>query len=57
VAVLQASSSWVRRDFARILAEPREAGIMRERWPELLQRDPYYNPNLSRARADFSLGN
>jgi O-antigen biosynthesis protein len=38
-------------------AEAREAGIMRERWPELLQRDPYYNPNLSRARADFSLGN
>jgi len=39
------------------LAEPREAGFMRERWPELLQRDPYYNPNLSRERADFSLGN
>ena len=38
-------------------AEAREAGIMRERWPELLQRDPYYNPNLSRERADFSLGN
>ena len=39
------------------LAELREAGVMRERWPELLQRDPYYNPNLSRERADFSLGN
>ena len=34
-----------------------EADVMRERWPELLQRDPYYNPNLSRDRADFSLGN
>ena len=33
------------------------AEVMRERWPELLQRDPYYNPNLSRERADFSLGN
>ena len=30
--------------------------IMRERWPDVLQRDPYYNPNLSRERADFSLG-
>ena len=36
---------------------PREAGVMRERWPELLRRDPYYNPNLSRERADFSLSN
>jgi GT2 family glycosyltransferase len=34
-----------------------EAEIMRERWPEMLQRDPYYNPNLSREHADFSLGN
>ena len=32
-----------------------EADVMRERWPDLLQRDPYYNPNLSRERADFSL--
>jgi O-antigen biosynthesis protein len=30
--------------------------IMRERWAGILQRDPYYNPNLSRERADFSLG-
>jgi glycosyltransferase involved in cell wall biosynthesis len=29
--------------------------IMRERWAGILQRDPYYNPNLSRERADFSL--
>jgi len=38
-------------------AESPEAGIMRQRWSQLLQRDPYYNPNLSRERADFSLGN
>jgi O-antigen biosynthesis protein len=31
--------------------------IMRERWAGVLDRDPYYNPNLSRERADFSLGN
>jgi len=29
---------------------------MRERWGEMLERDPYYNPNLSRERADFSIG-
>ena len=26
------------------------------RWPEIFARDPFYNPNLSRERADFSLG-
>jgi GT2 family glycosyltransferase len=30
--------------------------IIRQRWPDVLERDPYYNPNLSRERADFSLG-
>jgi hypothetical protein len=30
--------------------------IMRERWSDIVERDPYYNPNLSRERADFSLG-
>jgi len=30
--------------------------IMRERWADALRSDPYYNPNLSRERADFSLG-
>jgi GT2 family glycosyltransferase len=29
--------------------------VMRERWARVLERDPYYNPNLSRERADFSL--
>ena len=36
--------------------EPRETEVMRERWAEMLQDDPFYNPNLSRERADFSLG-
>jgi O-antigen biosynthesis protein len=36
--------------------EPMETGVMRERWAEILEYDPYYNPNLSRERADFSLG-
>ena len=30
--------------------------VMRQRWSDVLERDPYYNPNLSRKRADFSLG-
>ncbi len=30
--------------------------IMRQRWADVLERDPYYNPNLSRERADFLLG-
>jgi len=30
--------------------------IMRERWAGVLRCDPYYNPNLSRERADFTLG-
>jgi GT2 family glycosyltransferase len=36
--------------------EPLETNVIRERWAEVLERDPYYNPNLSRERADFSLG-
>jgi GT2 family glycosyltransferase len=30
--------------------------IMRQRWSDVLERDPYYNPNLSRESGDFSLG-
>jgi len=41
----------------RPAAEPLETEVMRERWADVLARDPYYNPNLSRDRADFSLGN
>ena len=40
----------------RPAVEPLETEVMRERWPEVLEHDPYYNPNLSRERADFSLG-
>jgi len=29
--------------------------ILRQRWANVLERDPYYNANLSRERADFSL--
>ena len=40
----------------RRAVEPMETRVMQERWPDVLARDPYYNPNLSRERADFSLG-
>ena len=33
----------------------REVTYMRKRWKDVLQHDPYYNPNLSYERADFSL--
>jgi glycosyltransferase involved in cell wall biosynthesis len=29
---------------------------LQKRWPEMFRRDPYYNPNLSSERANFSLG-
>jgi GT2 family glycosyltransferase len=36
--------------------DPGGEAIMRKRWVAILERDSYYNPNLSRERADFSLG-
>ena len=36
--------------------DPGAEEIMRGRWTDVLERDPYYNPNLSREAADFSLG-
>lgn len=40
----------------RASVEPTEAKVLLERWPDLVARDPFYNPNLSREHADFSLG-
>ncbi len=40
----------------RRTVEPLETEVMQERWAPVLESDPYYNPNLSRERADFSLG-
>ncbi len=40
----------------RRTVEPREAEVIEERWAQVLKHDPYYNPNLSRKRANFSLG-
>ena len=38
----------------RVRAE-RERSYMRQRWGNLLDRDPYYNPNLTLIYEDFSL--
>jgi GT2 family glycosyltransferase len=34
---------------------PSEALYMRERWGEVMDDDPYYNPNFSRGSGDFNL--
>ena len=36
-------------------ADPAENRFMRERWGEVLDRDPFYNPNFSRGHGDFNL--
>jgi GT2 family glycosyltransferase len=45
-----ADTSPARRRTAR-----REAAYMRRRWRDVLANDPFYHPNLSRERPDFSL--
>jgi GT2 family glycosyltransferase len=35
----------------------RAAAYMRRHWKQALEHDPFYNPNLSRERPDFSLSN
>jgi glycosyltransferase involved in cell wall biosynthesis len=46
----------LRWDASSDAADVRGEAVMRERWSHVLERDPYYNPNLSRHSADFSLG-
>jgi GT2 family glycosyltransferase len=41
-----------RKDFG---ASSREMQVMRERWGAWIENDPYYNPNLTRTKEDFSL--
>ena len=35
--------------------EPQNARIFCEKWADLIERDPYYNPNLPRDRLDFGI--
>ncbi len=39
----------------KIVRFQREVAVMRERWGELLDNDPYYNPNLTLVHEDFGL--
>lgn len=41
----------------KIRQAQREVVYMRKRWKRVLGRDPFYNPNLSAERPDFSLSN
>jgi GT2 family glycosyltransferase len=35
--------------------DPTEAPYMRDRWGEVMDEDPYYNPNFSKGSGDFNL--
>ena len=38
----------------RTTQNPEEAALFRERWKDVVENDPYYNPNLSQTRHDFA---
>ena len=38
----------------RTAQDPAEVSLFRARWREVLATDPYYNPNLSRTRHDYT---
>jgi GT2 family glycosyltransferase len=38
------------------LDPPEDKQLFRERWAEVIARDPLYNPHLTRTTQDFSLG-
>ncbi|HEX4595483.1 MAG TPA: glycosyltransferase, partial [Bryobacteraceae bacterium] len=35
--------------------DPREFGLFQRRWARYIDRDPYYNPNLTRTDVDFTI--
>jgi GT2 family glycosyltransferase len=37
----------------RTAQDPGEVALFRERWAGFMERDPHYNPNLSRERSDY----
>ena len=45
------------RSAERVRQTRHEAAYMRKRWKRALHHDPFYNPNLSHERPDFSLSN
>jgi len=39
----------------RKVQNPREVELFQQRWSSFVERDPFYNPNLTRTRADFAI--
>ena len=37
------------------VVNPQEVQLMSERWADVIEHDPYYNPNLTRTALDYSL--
>jgi hypothetical protein len=37
----------------RTAQDPAEVALFRERWADFMERDPYYNQNLTRERSDY----
>ncbi len=40
---------------SKVMRFESEVNYMKSTWPDLLKNDPYYNPNLSQTREDYSL--
>ena len=38
-----------------LIPHPREVARMREKWADVIDKDPFYNPNLTRNEEDYSL--
>jgi len=53
----ESASRGKNRSAEKVRLAKREAAYMRKRWKHALRRDPFYNPNLSQERPDFSLSN
>jgi GT2 family glycosyltransferase len=37
------------------VVNPAEINALNERWQDVIDQDPYYNPNLTRSALDYSL--
>ena len=40
---------------SRTAQDPAEVALFRERWPDFVSDDPYYNPNLPRDRTGYEV--
>jgi len=44
-----------RTSIHRTSQNPLEVELFQQRWINFVERDPFYNPNLTRTRADFAI--